>query len=160
MHYSSIILGLAAAAAAIDIRHYDNESHCNGGVWMQCTNIAANTCCSGSNAHRTASIGFSAIPSNWKVVTRSYDHVSLTCSGDRLLHEFNSNGATSTCHGAPNAGATYGGGGYSFINGKRGAAASCVKPDTLVKDGQKYAISDLDEDTLAQLVRFFLSLKG
>jgi hypothetical protein len=165
MHYTYIVLGLVAAASAVDIRLYDNESHCNGGVWTSCTNIAANTCCQGSNSHRTTAINFIAIPSNWRLVTRSY--TSLNCDRNSLSHEFFSNGATSVCHGGGWVANWYGGGGYSFVSKKRteedscdaigGSCARSQKPDILVKDGQKYAIADLDEATLEQLVCFVFS---
>jgi hypothetical protein len=102
------------------------------------------------------------MPSDWKLVTRSYK------GNDRcqiLVYALNANGAKDMCHGMGDAPfRQYHGGGYSFINTKRdmtdtcdglgGACSKSVKPDTLyLQDGQKYAITHIGEDVLDQLVR-------
>jgi hypothetical protein len=128
---------------------------------MACTNIASDTCCHGGSSW-ASSIGFAAMPSDWKLVTRSYK------GNDRcqvLVYALNANGAKDMCHGMGDAPfRQYHGGGYSFINTKRdmtdtcdglgGACSKSVKPDTMyLQDGQKYAITHIGEDVLDQLVR-------
>jgi hypothetical protein len=154
MHFTPILLSLATAASAIDIRFFTG-SKCNGGAELQCGGIGANTCC--QIGYKVSSIGFFAIPTNWNVVTRSYVNGNA-CRGSDKANEFRNNGAATVCHGTQGLFAgNYRGGGYSFVSKRRAIDASdeeaCVKPNLLVlEDGQKYKIDGLDDDVTEQMV--------
>ena len=154
MRFSSIILGLAAVASAVDIRFFSG-SKCGGGALVQCGNQPPNKCC--QNSYKVNSVGVYAIPSNWKLVTRSYRNGNSCASGDKV-HEFNSNGATWVCHGTQGIfNGDYRGAGYSFLNKRRATDTSddqeCAKPDTLfLEDGQKYNIAGLGDAETEEMV--------
>jgi hypothetical protein len=165
MHYSKFILSLDAAASAVDVRFYDNQQ-CGGNFWLQCTGIAFDTCCFGSLAHIGGAASVAWIPSDWRLLTRSYLGPEC-CKRENLLHEFPSNGATFIYHGANKEGKRYTGADYSFSQKTRGEAGTCDPGETCAKDQnsdtsflqdrKKYAVSDIDEDSFERLVSFFIA---
>jgi hypothetical protein len=70
MQITALVLALAAAASAIDIRYY-NDNNCGGNAAFWCTNAGPNVCCSSEAVHYP-SAGFAAIPGDWKITTRGY----------------------------------------------------------------------------------------
>lgn len=127
---------------------------------MACTNIASDTCCFGGSQW-AQSVVFAAMPTNWKLMTRSYK------GDDRCrikVYEWPSDGRAEICHGMNAAPfRQYHAGGYSFINNKRGEAEICealggscsktVRPDTMyLKDGQRYAITGVSDGVIEQMV--------
>jgi hypothetical protein len=70
MQLTALVLAFAAAASALDIRYY-NDTNCGGGAAFYCTGINPNTCCTSEAVHHP-SVGFAAIPTNWKITTRGY----------------------------------------------------------------------------------------
>jgi hypothetical protein len=117
---------------------------------MACTSIAADTCCHVGSSW-ASSIEFAAMPSSFKLVTRSYKG-NERCQ--IIVYSWNGNGVGNICRGMGDAPfRQYHGGGYSFINGKKrggeetcqvrgGACQKSVRPDTsYLKDGQGYGIA-------------------
>jgi hypothetical protein len=156
MHFSPLILPLATVASAIDIRFFSGMK-CNVGAFRACGNINPESCC--HIDHKANSVGFFAVPVNWHLVTRSYvDKKGTLCFGDDKANEFNSNGATTVCHGTSGIfPGNYRGAGYSFIDKRRATDTSdkqaCVKPNLLVlEDGKKYKIDELDNDLTEHMV--------
>jgi hypothetical protein len=154
MQYLNIVLALAAAVSAIDIQGHA-ESHCRDArvIWR---NVQANSC--QSNGGVFAAFSFNSIPTNWKIVTRSY--TSTTCAGNKLVNQFDSNGRDWVCHGADaNYQIQYSGAGYSFINNKKRsdvdnvAGQECQKPDLLtLNDGQTYTITGVQDEIVQEMV--------
>ncbi|KAF2788439.1 hypothetical protein K505DRAFT_255545 [Melanomma pulvis-pyrius CBS 109.77] len=154
MQYFKIILALAAAASAIDIR-FHNGGDCNGG-WIGCASIGPDNCCTSEAVHHP-SVGFYAIPKNWKIGTRGFTNggcSTLRASGDVF-------GVDTSCLRA--GGNIFTGATYYFRN-RKVAEATCEtgqtckspqKPDLLgLEDGQKYQIADMEDHLLDVLIDF------
>jgi hypothetical protein len=71
MLYSTIILTLATAASAVDIRFF-SEAHCKNAIGTSCVGAGVNQCCSGRQTKGWNAVSFAAIPPNWDLLTRSY----------------------------------------------------------------------------------------
>ncbi|KAL8386364.1 hypothetical protein RB599_007980 [Gaeumannomyces hyphopodioides] len=160
MHFSTILLSLAATASAIDIRAHGDAS-CRGG-FRSCTNINPSVCCSfsGSASSGLLSISIAAIPTDWRITGEAYTGGGCTHTGG----QWNSNGTPDICMPFSSRGDRTGGR-YWFRNRKRADDRSCpaeqpgvgkceaaVKPDTLVlADGTKYNISGLADDKVEEM---------
>lgn len=147
-----IILALTAASSAIDIRAF-LESHCRDvGRTVSWVGVQPDRCYATGGV--SWSYGFFAIPTNWRLSTRS--HVSGGCGP--ILHVFDSNGADFVCHGGEVNNVEYTGAGYSFINKKRSTDIAvenqeCETPDTLnMEDGLTYRLKGLEESTWKSMV--------
>jgi hypothetical protein len=157
MQYLQILLGLATAVSAIDLRFFA-QGGCRGS-YMVCTNWNPNVCC-GSDNIRYTSIGFAAIPTSWRIETRAY--VNGRCNTLAVLVP--TQGRMDVCLNEPSGFARLSGAGYGFLSKKRGpvgeleqcSAGECTSsqsPDTLVlDDGTKYAITDITKPLLDELV--------
>ncbi|KAF2205375.1 hypothetical protein GQ43DRAFT_468240 [Delitschia confertaspora ATCC 74209] len=157
MQFETILLGLAASVSAIDIR-LRAGSGCTG-AYQVCTGINPDTCCGLSSA-RFASVGYVAIPTNWRIQGRAYSNGGCTT----LVGLQTIQGTTNACINEPSGFATLSGGGYNFVSKRRAAVPieqcaaekSCLsvaKPDTLVlEDETKYSIVDMAEPLLETLV--------
>jgi hypothetical protein len=162
MHYFTIILALATAAWAIDLRSYLHDSHCHGRYGKY---IGANPdLCyympeDSKNGAFVSSFAFYAIPKDWRLSTRSYG--GKKCKD--VLMTLKSDGATWLCHGDQKPKWEYSGAGYSFINDKEGEAVAdtlapdntrdCQGPDAIVfEDGETYEFKDVDAATVKTMV--------
>ncbi|KAI8175814.1 hypothetical protein K4K54_004980 [Colletotrichum sp. SAR 10_86] len=177
---SSILLGLAATASAIDIRAHIGSS-C-AGAYVACVNINPNVCCSfsssGSSGRSSISVvavretSFSQltkvselmngdqIPSNWRIRAEAYTGGGCSFTGG----QYDSNGGTTICLPYTTRGDRTGGK-YWFLNRKRADDLSCpaeqpgagkceavVKPDVLgLADGTAYNIADLADEKVQEL---------
>ncbi|KAF2113901.1 hypothetical protein BDV96DRAFT_661126 [Lophiotrema nucula] len=151
MRYFQILLSLAAAASAVDVRFHSNNG-CSG-TTIQCGNLGPDSCCGLDNA-AFKSMGFDAIPLDWSIETRSYNlgrcsHLRLLLPPQHTAH---------VCHDSGDDIARYTGGGYGFRNRKVDACGdgqeckTSQKPDTLIlEEGQKYAVTDMGDDLLNEL---------
>lgn len=145
MQILATILGLAATAAAIDARLYYNSGCSGSGV--QCGGLNPDTCCpAGNNDFR--SVEFRFIPLDWTIEARG--HSGGNCNN--LQERGYPTRVDSICLSL----GPFSGAGYGFRNRKRGEAgyADCTKRDSIfTEDGINYNIADLDDDTVAKLVR-------
>lgn len=153
MQYLNIIFAFAAVVSAIDIVAL-LESHCDDTVAHTWLNVQPNQCVRSS---RKSAFLFKNIPTNWKIITRSYS--SLNCNGNTLVNQFHSNEKTSVCHGSDESwNIPYQSAGYSFNDLKRSdlnnvAEQECRKPDLLtLDDGQTYNITGLEDDIVEVMV--------
>lgn len=158
MQYSTIVLALATAATAIDIR-FLNDKHCGGGISTACTGVQPNACCNSRSSTGFGGVFFVAIPSNWDVLSRGYNGES--CAAKDLVQQFRSEGRTTTCHGSAGDSHRYRSGQYSFASKKiRGmteardvAPEDCIPADTLYfGDDSAYNISDIADGKVDELV--------
>ncbi|KAF2196156.1 hypothetical protein GQ43DRAFT_476580 [Delitschia confertaspora ATCC 74209] len=138
MQFTTILLGLAASVSAIDIR-LRAGSGCTGS-YQACTGINPDTCCGKSN-YRFTSVGYVAIPTDWRIQARAYSNGD--CSNLVGLQTIQR--TTNACINEPNSFATLSGGGYNFLNPNKrrtpipmeqcDAGRACkfvAEPDTLV----------------------------
>ncbi|KAG9204719.1 hypothetical protein G6514_000503 [Epicoccum nigrum] len=153
MHYLTTLLFLTAAASAIDIREFPDESHCAGDYFLY-RDAKPNICYTSGEESKSSSFGFYAIPKNWRISTRS--HTGWMCKVIKWVRD--SNGRDTVCHGAKKPLHNYEGAGYSFINKRgepvAGAAGSreCRGPDVLVYEhGPTYDLKGLDEATVKMM---------
>lgn len=152
MQYLQIILALAAAASALDIR-MRTASGCGGQYYVACTNVNPNQCCFTNSGTRYPSVGFTPFPSNWRIQVKGY-----TGGGCNNLQSVQLiSGVTNYCLSDPQGFATFSGGGYNFASTKRDDSApdctSSVTPNVLVlEDGTEYDISDMSESLTEELV--------
>lgn len=145
MQILATILGLAATAAAIDARLYYNRGCSGSGV--QCGGLNPDTCCP-AGGNDFGSVEFRFIPLDWTIEGRG--HSGGNCNN--LQERGYPTRVDSICLSL----GPFSGAGYGFRNKKRGEAeyADCVKRDSIfTEDGINYNIADLDEDTVAKLVR-------
>lgn len=160
MEYFSILLGLSAAVSAIDIR-LRSGGGCTGG-YFACTSQNPNTCCYYGQA-RFPSVGFVAIPTSWHIQVRAWTGGACTT----LSIAQTIVGTTNVCLNDGSGFARLSGGGYGFVNKKRGeigaretcavdapACENSVKPNMLVLEDEttKFNIVDMPEDLLTALV--------
>jgi len=75
MQSSKALLLFAAAASALDIRLHANYG-CNSAS-LGCSNISPNVCCDGGD-RRYGSLGFHAIPRDWRI--RVFAFIGGTCN--------------------------------------------------------------------------------
>ncbi|KAI8242818.1 hypothetical protein K4K57_012565 [Colletotrichum sp. SAR 10_99] len=158
---SSILLGLAATASAIDIRAHVGDN-CAGG-YTACVGINPNVCCSFSSSAssgRAKLMDGEQIPSNWRIRAEAYTGGGCSFTGGQR----DSNGATTICLPYTTRGDRTGGK-YWFLNRKRADDLSCpaeqpgagkceavVKPDVLgLADGTAYNIADLADEKVQEL---------
>jgi hypothetical protein len=160
MLYSTIMLALATAASAIDIRFF-GEAHCKNGVGLACNGMQPGGCCGGQRQDGWAALSVGAIPSNWDIYSRAY--TGEGCNNRDLLNQFRNEGRTDVCHGDNRH---YKSGLYRFAGKKmiRGmemadrdvAPEECEKPNTLYfADDSSYTISDLTDTQVEELVCFY-----
>jgi hypothetical protein len=154
MHYLTIILALAAAAWAIDIRAFGSNSHCQGRYGFY-VGAQPDVCYHYADGTKKSSYGFYAIPKDWRISTRS--HGGGDCKDVLMVRD--SNGATWVCHGDKGPNWEYSGAGYSFINDKKAEAVAaddtrdCQGPDGIVfEDGETYEFKGVDEATVQTMV--------
>ncbi|KAK1993699.1 hypothetical protein LX36DRAFT_615465 [Colletotrichum falcatum] len=160
MYFSSLLLGLAATASAIDIRCHIGDN-C-AGSWVACVNINPNVCCSFSSSANSgrSSVSVAAIPSNWRIRTEAYTGGGCSYFGGQR----DSGGSTDVCLPYTTRGDRTGGK-YWFLNRKIADDHSCpaeqpgagkceaeVKPDTLgLADGTEYNIAGLTDEKVQEL---------
>ena len=150
MHYFAIILALAAATWAIDIRAFIGDSHCHDRYGYK-VGAQPDTCYHYYDNSGMSSFGFYAIPKDWRISTRG--HGGGNCKD--VLRTQDSNGATWVCHGDKRPKYEYTGAGYSFINKKAELAETqpaaddageCKGMDGIVfENGGTYDLKDADE---------------
>lgn len=164
MRSSSILLALATAAAAIDIR-FINKKKCDTSASIACNGAGPHACCNSRSSTGFPSVFIAAIPSNWDVFSKAYR--GETCNNGDLVQQFRSEGRTSTCHGSAGDSERYRSAEYFFPGKKvRGMTAArdvapedCVPADTLYfADETAYAISNISDEKVEELVRSTLSL--
>ncbi|KAH9433824.1 hypothetical protein MCOR02_005862 [Pyricularia oryzae] len=160
MHFSSLLLGLAATASAIDIRGHALDS-CNGS-YRACTNINPRVCCifSESASSGRVSVDVVAIPTNWRISAQSW-----TGGACRFIGTLGSSGGSrSICLPYTNRGDRTGGH-YWFNSLKRSVDDSCpaeqpgggkcdagVQPDVIgLADGTEYSIAGLSADKIEEI---------
>ncbi|KAK1484635.1 hypothetical protein CTAM01_12879 [Colletotrichum tamarilloi] len=158
MYASKIFLGLIATVSAIDIYGYKNNEKCGGGDYIVCTNANPNDCCVRSSGDTFRSIGFRAIPTNWRIIGRAFS--GGDCKNVKYVAQ--SNGAQNVCCG----GSTYSGGNYVFASKKRdesatedgtcaasaGGCTSVAKGNLMVfENGPKYNMTGLDDALYTEL---------
>lgn len=167
MQYSTILLALATAASALDIRLFGNNQ-C-GGAYSACVNMNPTTCCSHHNSARHPGIAFAAIPTNWNLQLRGWTNGG--CGA--LAVSANTVGNPHYClkDPSPVLNTAFSGGGYKFNSRKRAdpsteqcdinAASACesvTAPSIFVlEDETTYAIADMPEPLLNELVRLLPS---
>ncbi|EJT72391.1 hypothetical protein GGTG_09257 [Gaeumannomyces tritici R3-111a-1] len=159
MHFSSsVLVALAATASAIDIRAYQADG-CNGST-RSCANINPNVCCTFPQDAGMASVGFAAIPTNWRIRCEAYTEGGCSSFGG----QGDSNGAGFVCLPFTTRGNRTGGK-YWFLNRKRaiedtcpaeqadgGKCTSSVKYNTVgLADGTEYNITGLSEEKVQEL---------
>ncbi|KAG8664884.1 hypothetical protein FPOAC2_13786 [Fusarium poae] len=160
MHFSIVLLTLAATASAIDIRGWTGNS-CIGS-YTACTGVNPNICCefSQSSSSNRVSISVTAIPRSWRIQGNSW-------TGGRCRYiatSLNSDGASEICLSYTSRGDRTGGS-YTFLSRKRAEDESCpaeqpdggrceasVKPDILgLEDGTVYNIAGLTDEKVEEL---------
>lgn len=125
MLFPQVLLGLAATAAAIDIRyHFTNNC---GGNFVECVNINPDRCCAAS----AVSLGFVAIPSNWRIRCRGWR--GGNCGGNPDATAYSA-GSTSVC--IQSSGFLYNSANYNFVNRRRAAAAAATLGEVEEGGGQ------------------------
>lgn len=160
---------IAAVAIAIDIRFY-RTGNCIDSVWSSCTRFNPYDCCWCQTPALWEAVRFVHIPQDWRVMTTSFGYPSTDdeqiCRKEWMLYNTPSNGADSVCHGQVDGlNIGYGSGRYSMIGADmtmedihEALEKPCQrarKTDTLfVSTGEKYAISDMEDHLLEQLVGF------
>ncbi|KAH9438250.1 hypothetical protein MCOR02_001888 [Pyricularia oryzae] len=164
MRFSSIVLGLAAAVSAIDIRGHDQDI-CRGG-YVACVNIDPNVCCAFDGK---ASIWVAAIPPAWRIRARS-----MTGGGcSYLATEGDNNGTQDICLAYTSRGLRTGAR-YWFLNLKRAEDETCpaaqpeggkceasVKPNVLgLADGTEYNIEGLSDEKVAEMEKIMATGAG
>ena len=148
---SYLLLGLAATAAAIDIRfrYGDTTGNC-GGDYVACVNANPNFCCT-SNDRYSGTVTFNAVPSDW----------TLTGSGYRgrgcEVRQFQAIGrGQDFCLG--HVGPSYSGAFYVFGAAKRAENQECEGEQRVnqlgLEDGTIYDIGDLSDDEIDEMVCF------
>jgi hypothetical protein len=179
MHFSIVLLTLAATASAIDIRGWTGNS-CIGS-YTACTGVNPNICCefSQSSSSNRVSISVTAvsetssllayrsvrtnssqqIPRSWRIQGNSW-------TGGRCRYiatSLNSDGASEICLSYTSRGDRTGGS-YTFLSRKRAEDESCpaeqpdggrceasVKPDILgLEDGTVYNIAGLTDEKVEE----------
>ncbi|EHA55880.1 hypothetical protein MGG_08373 [Pyricularia oryzae 70-15] len=157
MQFSALLVTFAAATvSAIDVRGYVGDN-C-GGAWVGCANLNPNVCCTPFGGSR-ASVGFAAIPTNWRIRGQAFTGGGCNSYGG----QGDSNGRDFFCLPYTTRGDRTGGS-YSFVNRKRAIDETCpaeqplgrceatVKPDTIgLADGTEYNITSLSEDQVNEL---------
>ncbi|KAI6372556.1 hypothetical protein MCOR25_003715 [Pyricularia grisea] len=156
MQFSAILLTLAATASAIDVRGFVGDN-CSG-AWVGCANLNPNVCCTPFGGSR-ASVGFAAIPRDWRIRGQAYTEGGCNAGGGTG----DSNGNDFFCIPYITRGDRTGGS-YWFLNRKRAIDNTCpaeqpqgkctatVKPDTLgLADGTEYNITSLSDDQVSEL---------
>lgn len=144
MQILATILGLAAAAAAIDARLYYNRGCTGSGV--QCGGLNPDTCCP-AGGNDFGSVEFRYIPIDWTIEGRGHSGGDCT----NLQERGYPTRVDSICLSI----GPFSGAGYGFRGKKRGEAGSadCAKRDSIfTEDGVSYNLADLDDDTVAKLV--------
>ncbi|KAF9873052.1 hypothetical protein CkaCkLH20_09562 [Colletotrichum karsti] len=161
MYFSSLLLGLAATASAIDLRAHPNDG-CTGS-YSACVNLNPNVCCSFSSSSTSgkATIAVVAIPSNWRIRAESWTGGGCRFTGGSL----DSGGSTTICLPYSTRGDRTGGS-YFFLSRKRANDESCpaeqpgagkceavVKPNVVgLADGTEYGIAGLTDEKIQELM--------
>ncbi|KAF1846860.1 uncharacterized protein K460DRAFT_392349 [Cucurbitaria berberidis CBS 394.84] len=161
MQYLSIVLGLAAAASAIDVRIHAG-SNCDRGAY-ECLNLTPNRCCYVESG-LYGSIGFYGVPTNWNIECRGHSRSGDNRCGVQKVTE-NLSGGTFKCL----RGGGFTGAGYGFRGKKRSSEVcdaetsgqTCTefqKADVIVlEDGKKYLLSGMEESLLDELVQLAMN---
>ncbi|TLD27047.1 hypothetical protein PspLS_04319 [Pyricularia sp. CBS 133598] len=164
MRFSSLVLGLAATASAIDIRGHDQDV-CRGG-YVACVNVDPNVCCTFGGK---ASIWVAAIPSAWRIRAQSSTGGGCTY----LATEGDNNGTQDICLAYTSRGLRTGAR-YWFLNRKRAEDETCpaaqpdggkceasVKPNVLgLADGTEYNIEGLSDEKVAEMEKIMATGAG
>ncbi|KAJ4373058.1 hypothetical protein N0V83_003349 [Neocucurbitaria cava] len=155
MHFSTILLGFAAAATAIDVRMYDN-GNCGGGFY-EWKNVDPKVCCARNNDHHS-SAEWRAIPTNWHLNVGAYRQNNC----EVLVASRDTNDQASVC---------LTGARYHFRDTKRAEQDSCDAPGASeevqqqceqqvppsrvgLADGSLYNIVGLETDMVDTLIDF------
>ncbi|KAF2678434.1 hypothetical protein K458DRAFT_463605 [Lentithecium fluviatile CBS 122367] len=158
MHYLSLILGLTAAASAIDVRiHF--KADCTGASY-ECLGLQPNICCyAESGVYPT--IGFYGVPPSWNIETRGYSRSGDNrCGNQRALENLSGGNFKCLRQGS------FTGAGYGFRGKKRDVGGcdaegeaegqtctSSRKADVLVlEDGVKYSLQGMEDKMIGELV--------
>ncbi|KXJ87897.1 hypothetical protein Micbo1qcDRAFT_178545 [Microdochium bolleyi] len=154
----TILLALAATAAAIDIRAYGTTT-CKG-AYVSCKGASPDKCCSFGGA-KMSSVKWEFIPTSWDIKCSVYKGGSGTnyCS-NAARDPAASKGKTSVCLGAGNP---YKGAKYVFASKKRGQGEieelpaaedeECQRANTLtLEDGSTFDLTDLDEPAFQKMI--------
>ncbi|GIZ38343.1 hypothetical protein CKM354_000176300 [Cercospora kikuchii] len=156
-----ILLGLTAAASAIDIALFTYQNGYNGGYNCPagnarravCSNVNPNSCC-GLPTGGYPSIGFYGIPDSWNLEVRG--HEGGNCARTRTTDTTFGTNFKCLVNGP------YTGAGYSFRSRKRNPAVSeagvtasedCQTPDTFITDeGKKFDLREMDGEQVAEFL--------
>ncbi|TLD28205.1 hypothetical protein PspLS_03756 [Pyricularia sp. CBS 133598] len=160
MHFSSLLLGLAATASAIDIRGHSQDG-CRGG-YRSCTNSNPRVCCSFNSSATSgrSSVAVVAIPTNWRITARAWTGGSCRY----IANHGESGGSRSICLRYTSRGDRTGAF-YWFNSLKRAVDESCpaeqpgvgkcdavVEPDVIgLADGTEYNIAGLSADKVEEI---------
>ncbi|WZH48569.1 hypothetical protein QYS62_009748 [Fusarium acuminatum] len=140
MLFSSVILGLAATVAAVDIRFYsNNQGACYSGPWIGCPNANPNFCCTATGRFY-ATVGIVAVPGDWTLTANGYRGAGCESWQQAAIGR-----GRDFCLGA--TGYSMSGAFYWFGDGrKRSADQKCEGTEKAtqlgLEDGSVYDISD------------------
>ena len=152
MFYPSLVLTLAAAAAAIDIRMRPDFQGCawSGGGWVGCGNLNPNVCCRPPAGMQT--LWIAAIPNGWNIQAQAW--FDSGCSNRSPVLQGGWKVGPDLCEHT--GGNDMRGSSYAFQGRKRGADASsgCQDVDTFVlADGTtQYNVTGLLPAAIFELV--------
>jgi hypothetical protein len=150
MLFSSVILGLAATVAAVDIRFYsNNQGACYSGPWIGCPNANPNFCCTATGRFY-ATVGIVAVPGDWTLTANGYRGAGCESWQQAAIGR-----GRDFCLGA--TGYSMSGAFYWFGDGrKRSADQKCEGTEKAtqlgLEDGSVYDISDLSDNDVEEMV--------
>lgn len=159
MFYPSLLITLAAAVAAIDIRMRRGSTACDwgGGGWVACNNANPDFCCWTNDGMQT--LWIAAIPNGWNIDGRAW--FDQGCRNRSPVLQGGGQNGPNVCERA--GGNDMHGASYVFRNKKRDTDASsgCQQADTFVlADGiTQYNITGLPSDAINELVSTVLPSK-
>jgi hypothetical protein len=149
---TSLLVTLAASAAAIDIRMRRDSTDCGwgGGGWVACNNANPDFCCWTGEGVQT--LWIAAIPNGWNIEGKLW--YDTACRNRSPTLQGGGQSGSNVCERG--GGNDIRGGSYGFRNRKRDANASngCQPADTFVLgDGiTQYNITGLPNAAINELV--------
>ncbi|KAM7192121.1 hypothetical protein V8F33_008546 [Rhypophila sp. PSN 637] len=153
MIYPTLLITLAAAVTAIDIRMRRGNTNCEwgGGGWVACNNANPDFCCYTGEGMGT--IWLAAIPNGWNVEAKVW--YNTACNNRHPILQGGGRNGPNVCERAGSD--TFRGGSYSFRSKKRDAATDaskgCQQADTFIlADGvTQYNITGMASDGINEL---------
>jgi hypothetical protein len=157
----AFLLGLAATAAAIDLRFYVNSyGRCYEGPWIGFAGINPGVCCvpSGGNSAGTffATVGIHAIPRGWTIRSRGYGNDK--CRELPMQYAHGNGDGSDLC--LNHNGNSFMSAKYEFYdNSKRSdeeleCKEKAKATEVGLMDGSVFSIADMDEEAVDKMVYY------